>query len=90
MTGLRYVHKPVVVQAMQVPKHADLSGLELFMKWLLGNTWTMDQGGSFAFPDPGGDTDTVVLPGEWVIKDATGGLHFCDDATFAASYEPTG
>lgn len=90
MTGLRYVHKPVVVQAMQVPPVWDGKGAPIALvalaNWLgIGGPWSFCGDGNIEVR-----TDAVVIsvaPGDWIIKDQTGAFHYCDDATFAARYE---
>lgn len=90
MTGLRYVHKPVVVQAMQVPPVWDgknmPTALVALANWLgVTGQWAIRGDGSVEIENY---VETVkVQPGDWIIRDATGFFHFCDDATFAERYE---
>jgi len=86
MTALAYVHKPVVVQAMQVPNA--FKDLGPFVAWLGLTEWILDNDGTFSFPNDTDSIEIVAIPGDWVIKDATGGIHYCDDATFLDRYEP--
>lgn len=96
MTGLRYVHKPVVVQAMQVPPRWDGKGTPMALvalaNWLgTRDPWALCSDGSVEIKEPslnpGFPNVITVQPGDWIIKDATGGFHFSDDATFSERYE---
>lgn len=87
---MKYVTKPVVVEAFQLPGLKDAP--EPFMEWAekVGfEDYTSGRDGGIELLTEDGETYREALPGEWVVQDADGEFVAYPDAIFRESFELT-
>lgn len=83
--GMKFRKKPVVIEAMQVPRRGDQSDFHKLVAWLPENGWRNVAGYAIEIDTLEGTMRADM--GDWIIKGVKGEFYPIKDEIFEATYE---